>query len=111
MEQALAYWKSILGSLVVIGGALWGGYAFASDQFDKAVSSRVMIHMAQLAKKDDIQGLLLRLDTVQGQAATATTDRLQTQLKLQALQNQNEEQSKSVQKQLDLIIKLIEQRQ
>lgn len=115
IEPVLNRWKSILGALVVILGALYSGYAFASSQFDNAVNKRidtkVNIILAGLAEKKDFDGLQRRFNGVQDKVNETARDSSDIKRTIQHIERTQDERAKSIDKRLDLIIKLIEQRQ
>lgn len=107
IEPVLNRWKSILVAIATIFGTLYGGYAFAQQQFDDAVNSRVEakfnILLAGMAEKKDVKGLTRRLNGVQSKLNESAQN-------LRRIEEANEQRSKSIDKQLNLIIKLIEQK-
>lgn len=115
IEPVLNRWKSIMGALVVICGALYGGYAFAATQFDYAVNERidkkVSIILAGLAEKKDFDGLQRRFNGVQDKVNESARDSRDIKKTIEHIERTQDERAKSIDKRLDLIIKLIEQKQ
>lgn len=122
IEPILNRWKAIIGALVVIIGGLWSGAVFAHNQFDSAVTSRVEarfqvlvqewnIKIAEVAQRSDLEALSRKFNGAQEQINTGINTGKATQQKVQSLENALEKRDQAFDKQLQLIIKLIEQKQ
>jgi len=103
----LKKYGAISGSVLAIAGALSGAAAYA----DNLIDQRVKIQIAELVKQDDLKTLERRLNGIQEQTGTAASDRRVMQEQLQAIRQQSENQAQGIEKQLNLILKLIEQKQ
>jgi hypothetical protein len=105
--DSIKKWGGIAGAalaLIALAGtvAAWG---------DSLIDRRVQIKLAEMVKKDDLQALTRKLNGVQERVNTGTSDNRVIKEKLQHIEQQQIERTQSIEKQLNLIIKLIEQRQ
>jgi hypothetical protein len=105
--EAIKRWGGVAGAalaLIALVGtvAAWG---------DNLIDQRVQIKLAEMVKKDDLQALTRKLNGVQEQVNTGTSDSRVIKEKLQHIEQQQVERTQSIEKQLQLIIKLIEKGQ
>lgn len=105
--EVLKRWGGAAGAvlaIIALAGtvAAWG---------DSLIDQRVQIKLAEVVKKDDLNTLARQLNGVQEQVNTGTSDNRVIKEKLQHIEQQQIERTQSIEKQLNLIIKLIEQRQ
>lgn len=114
IEPVLNRWKSILVAIATIFGTLYGGYAFAQQQFDDAVNSRVEAQfnllLAGLAEKRDFKSLERRLNGIQEQTTTSASDRRVIKEQLESTRREQKQGFENINQKFDLFLKLYEQK-
>lgn len=106
MIEWLKKWGGVAGSVVTILALFGAAGAYA----DKMIDERVEIKLAG-ALKSELQTMTRRLNGVQEQVNTGASNSRVIQQKLQHIESQQVERDKSIERQLNLIIKLIEQKE
>lgn len=115
VEAIVSWWRSIIASLIFIGGTLIGGASFASQQFHQAVETKVEaiikeMKLAEVVKKNDFEALERRFNGVQEQVNTGINQNAELKRQWEAfgksLQDRAEDRDKAHGEKLDLIIKM-----
>ena len=106
MTDWLKKWSGICGSIMVIVGFIGAAAAYADNIIDR----RVEIKLAGLLTKK-LEAVERKINGLQEQTNSGRSDNRVIKEKLQHIERQQTDRDKAIEKQLDLIIRLIEQKE
>ena len=99
---------AIAGAILTITALVGAAGAYADSIIDRRVEAKLVL--AGMAKQESVESVQRGLNGLKEQVNGAVVDRRVMQQELKALREQNEHQSRSIQQQLNLIIKLVDEK-
>lgn len=106
MTEWLKKWSGICGSIMVILGFLGAAIAYADSLIDQRVETKLA---GLLTKK--LESVERRINGVAEQTNSGVSEQRVIKEQLKSIERQQQERDKALEKQLDLIIKLIERKE
>lgn len=106
MTEWLKKWAGIISSVMVILGAMGAALAYADSLIDQRVETKLA---GLLTKK--LEAVERRIGGIQEQTNSGVADQRVIKEQLKSIERQQQERDKALEKQLELIIKLIERRE
>lgn len=106
MTEWLKKWSGICGSIMVIVGFLGAAVAYA----DSLIDTRVQTKLAGMLQ-GEMDAMTRKLNGLQEQTNSGISEQRVIKEQLKSIERQQEQRSEAIEKQLELIIRLIEKQQ